>query len=227
MVRSRNRCLLLVVFLGSLSASGCIAFHSGDARLIDPYPPEALQAKPAKPKTVAMETRYQLVGMTTTDSMRQSAVDNIEGWAENIISETGYFRYSVDKKTADYVLVMNVRDDGEPNVGLAMLSGFTLTIIPAFATDAFTITCELRDHAGNNIGERRIKQKMTTVIQLLMMFGTPFASPKQVSERMWRQVLQDVTVWMNETIEQRRRALWDDPWNDRPTFARAVPSEAR
>ena len=203
-MKLRIWCLFLVVFLGSLSVSGCIAIHSGDARLFDPYPPQALQAKQAKPVTIAMETRYQLVGMATTDSMRQSVVDNIEGLAEDIINETGYFRYAVDKKTADYVLVMNVRDDGEPNLGLAFLSGLTLTILPAFAKDSFTITCELRNQANNKIGERKIKQEVITIIQFLMLFGTPFASPNQVIKQMWQQVLQDVTVWMNETIIQER-----------------------
>jgi hypothetical protein len=219
MIKLRNWCLLLAVLFGSLLASGCIAFHSGNARLIDPYPPNALQEKQNKPVTVAMQTRFQVVGMITTDSHRQSAVDNIEGWAEDIINETGYFQYAVDKTTSDYVLVMNVRDEGNPNLALSFLSGFTLTILPTFATDSYIITCELRDHAGKKIGERKIEQEMTTIIELLMIFGTPFASPKQVSERMWRQTLKDVTVWMYETINQRKHALWDNPGNNRLIFA--------
>ena len=78
---------------------------------------------------------------------------------------------------------------------MAMLTGFSLYLIPSWATDSYTTDVALIDGDGNQIGEKRYKHELKLVQQLFLIFGSPFASMKSRSEQMWREVLQDVSVW--------------------------------
>jgi hypothetical protein len=76
----------------------------------------------------------------------------------------------------------------------------TLYILPSTASDNFTTDVELIDAEGNQVAEKRFKHKVKLVQQLFLIFGAPFATIGSVSEQMWQEVLQDVSVWAVESV---------------------------
>ena len=112
--------------------SGCMAFQSNDARKYNSFPPSNIQAL-KELNTMHIATRYQVVGMNVSEDARQSSVDNIEGWIEDKLDQTGVFIVHPDAETADYRLSIRIRDDADPNLGMAVLTGLTLYIIPSTA----------------------------------------------------------------------------------------------
>lgn len=139
--------------------------------------------------------------MLATNDVRQSAVDNIEAWSEDYLEQTDAFRLVPDAGTADYRLAIRVRNDANPNIAMAMLTGLTLYLIPSKATDSFTTDVQLIDKAGNQVAKKRYKHDLEMWQQLFLVFGAPFATLSGVSETMWREVIQDVAVWTAESIE--------------------------
>jgi len=181
-----------------------MAFQTNDARQFSDFPPPAI-AKKSAPVGLHMEATYQLVGMTASNDLRQSVVDNVTGWAEDYLERTGVFHVQADPGSADYNLVIRIRDDADPNVGLAFLTGLTLYILPSTASDNFTTDVELIDAAGNQIAKKRFKHQVKVVQQLFLILGAPFATLNSKSEQMWREVLQDVSVWAAENVAVKQR----------------------
>ena len=194
---------LPVVFF-AISLTGCMAFQTNDARQFTSFPPSEIPAKDAR-IGLHMEATYQVVGMGATNDARQSVVDNITGWAENYLEQTGVFHVQADKNTADYRLVIRVRDDAEPNAGFAILTGLTLYILPSMASDNFTTDVELIDAEGNQVSEKQFKHQVKLVQQLFLIFGAPFATIGNVSEQMWQEILQDVSVWAAESVSVKEQ----------------------
>jgi hypothetical protein len=104
----------------------------------------------------------------------------------------------------DYALSVDVLDDGSPNIPLAVLSGLTLTVLPAVAVDDFTVTARLLAPDGKAIGDRVLRQKMTTLIQLFMVFGMPAASPRTVEKDLFVGVFRDVALWTRDSVVKHR-----------------------
>lgn len=82
--------------------------------------------------------------------------------------------YSLDEKdraNADYVIRLDIYNHG--NHGLAALAGFisglTMTVIPAAATDNYTVEAKLTDKAGNLINKSTYKDSVTTWIGILLL----------------------------------------------------------
>ena len=65
---------------------------------------------------------------------------------------------------------------------LAFLSGLTLTVIPATATDAFSVVTTFRDRTGRTIASTTREESVTTWIQLLLVFLWPFMDPDTVMD---------------------------------------------
>ncbi|MGH0029689.1 MAG: hypothetical protein ACQGVC_07855 [Myxococcota bacterium] len=88
---------------------------------------------------------------------------------------------------------------GEPNVGLAFLSGLTLTLIPAKASDHMRVTTRFSDLEGNLLAEIVKEETINTWIQLFLVFLTPSNFPNGVVE----QVVRDLsTATIAEAVEQ-------------------------
>lgn len=158
----------------------------------------------SEPVKLAFQAAFQIVGMQAMDDMRRSAEDNIRGWAQDIFEQTGYFRFSNDPATADYRLIINVRDNADPNLLLAFLCGLSLFTIPAWASDDFVTQAELVARAGERLGERRIAHRSSVIIHLLLLPAMPFALPKSTEHKMWAEVLPDLASWTRAEIQSRR-----------------------
>ncbi len=180
--------------------SGCMAFQSNDARRYNSFPPPNIQAL-KEPKSIFIATRYQIAGLDTYEHASKSSADYLEGLIEDKLEKTGVFIVHPEAKTADYRLCIRVRDDADGNLGMAMLTGFTLYIIPSTSTDSYTTDFKLIDQKGNLIANKRSKHELVLWQQLFLIFGLPFATLNEVEDDMWQEVFEDAAVWAAENAK--------------------------
>lgn len=185
--------LLLVSFVLPLSA--CIGIQGNDAREFESFPPRM----PDGPKfNVAVSATVVASRSAATEEMRTGTASKVETWAKQELYETGRMAYGA---SGGYNLNFYVIDQGcgFGSILMSMVSGLTLTVLPASCTHEYTTQVTLTDASGETIGETTHKHHLQWVTELFLVFGMPFAGSEAVFERMWEQVLRDVAVW---TVEQ-------------------------
>jgi len=104
----------------------------------------------------------------------------------------------------EYTLKVTVANEGNPRIWMAVISGITLTILPAVASDYFTIDVALSHRDGRTLGKQQIKQDVTTLIQFFMLFGMPFAHPGKAINSMWEEVTVEVADWCRVLVAKHR-----------------------
>lgn len=196
---ARPKFAALIVSFGVMQLVGCMAFQSNDARQLSHS-----SLAPAAPRSEKLKTNFQvsieIVGVAATNDLRQSAIDNIGGWAKDAFESTGVFQNHPDPDTADHHLVIRVRDDADVNMVMAVISGATMYLVPNITTDTYTTDIELTDAAGTRIAHKQYHHSLKMVQQLLLVFGAPFATVLSVEAEMWSEVLRDAAVWAAEQV---------------------------
>lgn len=172
---------------------GCVSWHAGELRDV-PWPPQMERAVEL-PK-LALDIRFD----TSMDHTFESGgVTRILDVAIPTIEQSGLFEVATLAE-ADYQLAVKVFDEAHPRLALAVISGITLGIFPAVASDDYAIEAVLRDSAGGVVAKREIEESLTTVLQLFMVFGMPFAPPGKASESLWRTLWRDLVTWAAEEV---------------------------
>jgi hypothetical protein len=194
----------VLVVLAALQG-GCVSWHGGAAREIDPFPTAAMQGAPRR--SLWLDVEYRVGGVRDLfypEEKRDRFRERLLKVGHELLYESK--RFGTGLPNISYHLHVKSVNSGNPNRGLAVLSGLTLLVIPAVATDYYDIEATLRDPFGRTIAVRRLRQELTTVFQVLMLFGMPFANPWQVQHRMWTSIFQDLFVFCDEEISRYEKA---------------------
>jgi hypothetical protein len=176
---------------------GCIAVQRGDIQGIESFP--APEPACTVPKKVALETRFQVTHMLATDSQRQSAVDQIEGFIQDALADTRCLRYSPERESADIIVQLQVRDEAQPRLGLAMLSGATLLLVPAVATDHYKIDVEIVS-GGQSLAHRRWEHQHELIMHLALLFAMPAAPPARASKELFGNLGEEIVDMVQQTV---------------------------
>ena len=140
--------LIISVFLSSLS--GCAAFRSGETQPPTSWP---ISKEPGK-QTISL----LITGESSVNGTRQDVPQRmIEAWqaaAEKAYKDSGLFSdVKVGAAETDLRAEIHLTDRGEASIGLAMLSGFTLTLFPANGHSDMVVTTTLKNKEGQELGK--------------------------------------------------------------------------
>lgn len=140
----------------ALSLAGCASFTKDEVAPVD-LPSMASFSN--KPNVYVDFDFYQgAPGNAKANEMPQ-ARDMLKPELKRALNESGLFgRVTFDefeKQPGDYSLRLKVYNHppGGGQMVLAFISGFTFTIIPALATDQYTMTLETLDDRGQSLGK--------------------------------------------------------------------------
>lgn len=202
----RTRALPGILITVALAApTGCVAWQSGDVRTLpDPlFGPEHRAAGARKPVPLVLSVSYDATGVDMDRGARTKRVDLLLSRAHDVFDDGDQFDLKDAQEGHDYALAVDVMDEAWPNTALAVVSGLTLTVIPAVSWDTFTITATLRSPDGSQLGHRQIRQEETMLVQLFTIFGMPFAAPTNVDQKLWIGVFRDLALWTRDTIARK------------------------
>lgn len=127
--------------------------------------------------------------------------EKINGVIGQTLSESTLFsKYSFDEKDragSDYVIQLNIYNHGNHGLAAAagFISGLTLTVIPAAATDNYTLEAKLLDSSGKVINSSGNKDSITTWIGILflpMVASTPEKAMLATLDNQLRAVLKEL-----------------------------------
>lgn len=177
--RSRSALSLAASVLVLALNVGCASFRTGDLDRDVALPPAAA---PKPSIAVVVTGRVSFDGRTTQDA----TAPMLQQWRTSIL---GTYRRSdlftsVESgfQAADLRAEVEVVNSGKTSIGLAMLSGATLTLIPAKATDVLTMTTVFRDAAGEELITVERRAVVSTWIQLFLLPVMPFKTPGSTVE---------------------------------------------
>jgi len=163
-------CLLMAC--ATLLLSGCASFRNNELAEVGKLPDVSHYAnKPA----VFVETHLFRGDPGQASLEILSTKEKLNTALKRTLDESAMFsKYSFDEKdraTSDYVIRLDIYNHG--NVGLAAVAGFisglTLTVIPAAATDNYTLQAKLLDNKGNLISTSTNKDSITTWIGIVFL----------------------------------------------------------
>jgi len=114
----------------------------------------------------------------------------LRSWRELVAKEyqrSGLFSEVVmGASDSDLKAEIEIIDSTRRNVGLAILTGLTLYLVPSIGTDELTVRTTLKDRGGNTLGTCEKSETITTWVQVLLVFATPFHHPGSVYEETLR-----------------------------------------
>ncbi|MBI4998568.1 MAG: hypothetical protein HZC22_17070 [Rhodocyclales bacterium] len=151
----------------ALLLSGCASFRNNEIADVGVLPDVSRYA--TKP-SVFVETHFYRGDPASAPVETLTIKDKVKEKIGQTLSESTLFsKYSFDEKDrtdADYAIRIDIYNHGEQ--GLAALagfiSGFTFGVIPAAATDNYTLEAKLLDRSGTVVSTSRNKDSITTWI---------------------------------------------------------------
>lgn len=148
--------------------------------------PEGFQSptylKPEKASNKTISVTYTQKSFTPSGQsleVNANALEAMQKEFEKHVSESGYFKGTTTAlQPSDLKLqIEGVDQGGGGGQALAFISGLTLTVLPAWAKDDFTITYTFKDKKDKVVKQYIRNVTYNTWIQLLLIFALPFKSP--------------------------------------------------
>ncbi len=175
MKTSRIVRVLLLGVLFAFCVAGCASFPG---RELPTYVYEQMSA-PANKISVTYDVKAIMLGKENAKT-----AEDVNKEISRILSESPIFTQAVaGTGTGDYHFSFALRNEGNEVLAFisGFISGFTFTVIPAYAKDNFIMTIDVKR------GERLLKtysyrDHMNTWIQLLLVFLTPSHLPGDVAK---------------------------------------------
>lgn len=139
-----------------LGLSGCASFTKDE---VAPVELPSMASYTNKPNVYVDFDFYQGEPSNAAANEVPQARDQLKPELKRLMNESGLFgRVTFDefeKQPGDYSLRLKVYNHppGGGQMALAFISGFTFTIIPALATDQYTMSLETLDERGQSLGK--------------------------------------------------------------------------
>lgn len=179
--------------------SGCASFRDGANPPITAWPP---QGSP-KTKTIALQVSGHAI---VNDEQKDVNVNFLEVWRTETIrayESSGLFA-AVKSGTdpADLYADVKITDKGEISIGMAVLTGLTLYLIPSKAHECFTVKTTYKDKNGTVVGSAD-KSECFDFWQQLFLLPAMFSNfPSTVA----KEILVDLN--RNTILESRAKGVF-------------------
>jgi hypothetical protein len=173
---SRKISFALVLVLGVLSLSGCAAFRWGEDLPPVLWP---ISKEPGKQSISLLVTGEGSFNGASQDAQR--AIATWQEAAARAYKDSGLFSdVKIGAAETDLRAEIHFIDRGQGNLALAVISGLTMTVIPAKGQDEFTVKTTLKNKAGQDLGTFEKKDTVSRWFQLFLIFLMPYNWPNTV-----------------------------------------------
>jgi hypothetical protein len=167
----------LVALLVAFTSVACASFRGGEVPPTQPWPPAAAGAAKKSVSMILASGSTEVNGKTV--DAPPNMVANWQQWTEATYRDSALFSAVVDPTfPSDLRSEVRVVDTGNANPALAFISGLTLTLLPAKASDRVTLHTEFKNAKGELLATIEKSESLDTWIQLFLVFAMPFHLPK-------------------------------------------------
>ncbi|MFZ3184584.1 MAG: hypothetical protein WA173_10635 [Pseudomonas sp.] len=177
-------CALLIL-------SGCLSYSNHDLALVEQWPPAA----PLKQKAsayVKVDTQYLFNGENRPGGFNQAGLEKLI--LQQYQSSERFSRATTSKETSDLYVSIRVSNHERGSIASALLTGFTLFVIPGTYSNELTMETTFKDASGKVLGRVEKHESITTWIQLLLIVTLPFnASTDNVLTQLTQSSLEEAS----------------------------------
>jgi hypothetical protein len=172
---------VLVLLVPLLSLSGCASFRSGGT-----HPPASWPiSKGLGKQSISLLVTGEGVVNNNRQDIPQRAIQIWQEAVAKAYKDSGLFsNVTIGAAETDLKAEIHILDRGEASMGMAFLSGLTLTLVPVNARDEIVVTTTLKGKEGQEVGTYNKKETVSTWIQLFLIFIMPFNWPNTVAAEM-------------------------------------------
>jgi hypothetical protein len=197
-----SRLAVVLATMCLLPLVGCIGVQSNVAREFRPFPPQGLAS--SAPPNVLLTVTFTASGMPATEKLRSFQDAKLKDMGERLLNETGAVRAAMNPSDAQYRLALKVNDQGGGQAAeiARIVTYVTFTVLPSWVTQEYTTVAELTGPTGKVVATRRDVHSLTTITELFLVLGMPFAGVADTHQAMWTAVLQDLSVWTAEQVQR-------------------------
>ena len=164
-----------LLLLAVLQTTSCAAFRQDKLPPLTNWPPTATQTR---------SVRLLINGQVYSSGQPLEGMGIVLDWwsdrAMEMYNESNLFSsVELGRGSADRIVEVDIRQNVDDNLGMAVLCGLTLTLIPAVSHNEFKVKTTVRDVEGNTLGQVEKSEQVNTWIQLFMVFPmiTNFPTP--------------------------------------------------
>lgn len=160
-----------------LLATGCATFRQGNVPPVERWP---LQSAAKKDVRVMITTEFIENGRSLSST--SGATDWLANHVLAVYTESGAFsQVHRGSGSAERLAEVRIKYDAEASMGMAVLSGLTLTLVPSITTTQMIVRTTFKDDEGNELGTITKSETVKTWIQLFMVFAMPTNFPTRVA----------------------------------------------
>ena len=178
---SHHLLFVLIIGVALSSLSGCAAFRSGKTEFPASWP---ISKEPAK-QSISLLLTGEAIANGRRQDVPQATIQLWQAAAEKAYKDSGLFSdVKVGAADTDLRSEIHLTEHGEASMGMAFLSGLTLTLFPAHADAEMVIKTTLKNKEGQELGTFENKDTLSFWIQFFLVFIMPFNWPNTVGSEM-------------------------------------------
>ncbi|MDB5801500.1 MAG: hypothetical protein JWL63_2439 [Rhodocyclales bacterium] len=186
---------LIAVAAIAVSLTACAGFRTGDLGKVEGWSTATdVQKKKSISYTLTMQTQKDET--VTPQPGAGIAFDNIKKELDAAFADSGLFNsVKSDGSVATTQIAVKTTQSGWGSPILAMISGATFGVIPAFANDTFAVSMTFKDADSKELGTIEKSEGVTMVIHLVMIplmpFKFPFSEVENSHKDIYRAILKE------------------------------------
>lgn len=179
--------LLYSLVVALITLTGCMAtFRGNELSRIDQFS-MAGPIRTVEPPSVGLTVTWHF--QLSPLPLKKGNVPDFNDDVFRVAQQSGLFSSVSDRTDADYHIDIDMLNSGSwvLSTCLGTISGLTLTIIPSYARDNYTLTAVVTDARGTRLGDYRYVDHLNSWSHLFLLPFAPFT--KHVGDDVRRNML--------------------------------------
>lgn len=181
----------VIIVIIALLSSGCASFRSSNLPSVSQWPPRYATKGKSICIIVSVERTFngkeQEVTFRSLNFRKEQVVTLYKD--SGLFSEVETGMSDTDLKAEIKIIDRNKRD-----IGLTILTGLTLYLMPSKGTDELIVKTTIKNKDGNTLGMYEKSEIVTSWVQLFLIFAMPFNFPGSVYEETLRDLNRSTIV---------------------------------
>lgn len=174
----------LVTLLLVVALSGCLMVREGNSPSISQWP---LQQSSTETKTISLDATGRIVSDGNEHPVNEIYLEKFRHQTIKAYNDSGLFaEAALNKENSDFKAEVTIIEKGSGTGAFisGFISGFTFTMIPAYASGDLIIKTTFKDEEKNLLQVIEKKESFSFWIQLFLLFAMPFKDgPETVIEK--------------------------------------------
>lgn len=200
----RAMAMIVVFFL-----SGCAAFSGNVLPKVSSFP--VVSEKPSASVNLSFrqyvnDQPINILVKTTETNLQKKIVERFE--------KSGmYSSVAQSNPNSDITVDVEMKDDGRGSMGMAVLTGLSLYIIPSSSTDTWKVSTKVKNNRNGSEDTIELEDFVTQWQQILLLPLLPFCLTPVVSDGVINNIMDTLAIRVHEVASGKISAKQDTSEN--------------